>query len=79
MNSISLTKPNSGGVSQLAPEWLRIPQACAFSGLGRSTMFNLLKAGVIASKLVKTSKHNVSGCRVVSVESLRAAIEEAGI
>ena len=75
--STSFKKP-PGWVSQIAPEWVRIPQAQQISGLRRSTLFALLKKGDIASKLVKTSKHNVGGCRLVSVESLRAFIAECG-
>lgn len=79
MSSLSLKLKRLEGEASysLAPEWIRIPQACAFTGLGRSTIFTLINSGAIASKLIKTSKHNVSGCRVVSVESLRALIEES--
>lgn len=72
-----MKKTTAGGVHALVPEWVRIPEACQISGLGRSTLYALLKNGDIASKLVKTSKHNIGGCRLISVESLRAFIAEA--
>ncbi len=77
MTTTAVQKTTVGGVHALAPEWVRIPQACEISGLRRSTIYALLKNGDIASKLVKTSKHNVGGCRLISVESLRAFIAEA--
>ena len=70
IKSTSVHNACTGGVSILVREWVRVPQAQQISGLGRSTLFTLLKKGDIASKLVKTSKHNVGGCRLVSVESL---------
>ena len=77
IKSTSVHNTCTSGVSILVREWVRIPGACQISGLGRSTIYALLKNGDIASKLVKTSKHNVGGCRLVSVESLRAFIEES--
>ena len=38
-------------------------------------MYKLISSGQIASKLVKTDKHNVGGLRLVSAASLRAFIE----
>ena len=61
-----------------APEWIRVNDAVRVYGIGRSSLFNLIRDKRIASKVLKTSPHNISGLRLISVESLRALIQEAG-
>jgi len=57
------------------PEWARVPQAIAIFSIGRSTLYGLIRSGQIASRVVKSSPHHVSGIRLVNTESLRAFIE----
>jgi hypothetical protein len=75
-----LTKKQTAGGTPLlfALEWIRVNDAVRLFGIGRSSLFNLIRAKRIASKVLKTSPHNVSGLRLISVESLRALIQEAG-
>ena len=63
------------GAGDIVPEYYRVPQAVRVSGIRRSSLYKLIGSGAIASKLVKTNKHNVGGLRLVSAESLRAFIE----
>lgn len=60
-----------------APLWVRVPEAIRLFGIGRSSLFTLIRQKRIASKVLKTSPHNVSGLRLISTESLRALIAEA--
>jgi len=77
MNHITQSK-TAGGILQSAPEWIRVNDAVRLFGIGRSSLFSLIRERRIASKVLKTSPHNISGLRLISVESLRALIQEAG-
>jgi len=59
------------------PEWMRVNDAVRNYGIGRSSMFTLIRSGRIASRVLKTSVHNVSGLRLISTASLNALIEES--
>ena len=59
------------------PEWARVPQIVTLFGIGRSSLYGLIRSGQIASRVVKTSRHNISGIRLVNTESVRAFIEAA--
>lgn len=61
----------------IAPEWVRVPEACQISGIRRSSLYKLIRSGAIDSKLVRTHKDNVAGLRLISAESLRAFIAQA--
>lgn len=61
-----------------APEWIRVNDAIRLSGIGRSSLFTLIRSKRIASKVLKTNPHNVSGLRLISVESIRTYIAESG-
>ena len=49
---------------------LRIDEACEVSGLSRSTIYQCIREGTLASK-------KVAGRRVVTPEALRAFLNEA--
>lgn len=61
-----------------SPEWLRVNDAIRLFGIGRSSLFTLIRQKRIASKVLKTSPHNISGLRLISVDSLRELIKESG-
>jgi len=63
------------GVDYPVPEWARVPEIVKTFSIGRSSIYELIRSGRIASRVVKTSKHNVSGIRIVNTESVRAFIE----
>jgi predicted DNA-binding transcriptional regulator AlpA len=63
------------GAATATPEYLRVPEAIRLSGIGRSTLYSLIANGSIASRLIKTSPHNIGGLRLISTTSLRAFIE----
>lgn len=65
-------------VPSLTPEWIRVNDAVRLFGIGRSSLFSLIREKRIASRVLKTSPHNISGLRLISVESLRALIQDAG-
>ena len=60
------------------PEYLRVDQAVRLFSIGRSTLYTLLTNGSVTSRVIKTSRHNVSGIRLISTDSLRAFIESSG-
>ena len=48
---------HAGTVQQVQPEWLRYPEAERYSGLGRSTLWKLVKNNRIrAAKIVKAGR-----------------------
>lgn len=59
------------------PEWIRANDATRMFGIGRSTLMALIRDKQIKTKLIKTNFKNTSGIRLISVESIRAMIEEA--
>lgn len=52
------------------PEFLRMKQAVAFSGVGKSTLAEAIRRGELKSHLLR-KKGNVSGMRIISVAALR--------
>ncbi len=65
-NNVALTR--AANVA-LKPEWLRIPAAVGYSGIGRSSLYSLIGENKIRSAVVK-KRGNVKGIRVVSVASI---------
>ncbi len=53
----------AGTVQQVQPEWLRYPEAERYSGLGRSTLWKLVKDGHIRAakvgKAVRLSRQSL--------------------
>ena len=75
MDSTTSTIEQETGKCAIAqPKWLRIPDACRVSGMGRSLMYQHLKAGRIKSVALR-DKNKVRGIRLVNAESLDAFIE----
>jgi hypothetical protein len=58
------------------PEWLRIPDAIRFSGLGHSSLYELIKEGKIKSVCLR-KRNNIRGVRLISADSLSSLIESA--
>jgi Helix-turn-helix domain len=58
------------------PEWLRIPDAARFSGLGRSSLYELIREGKIKSVCLR-KRNNSRGVRLISADSLSSLIESA--
>jgi hypothetical protein len=65
---------NAGAIVPVKPEWLRISDACRVSGLGRSLLYQHLKAGRIKSVCLR-QRNKVRGIRLVNTDSLRSFIE----
>ena len=61
----------------LKPEWLRIPDAIRVSGIGRSSLYELIAAGRINSKCLR-KRGAIRGIRIISYDSLLAYIDAAG-
>lgn len=78
MNTDTRNQSDGNRTPLFAPEWIRVNDAIRVYGIGRSTLFTLIRKKRIASKVLKTSPHNVSGIRLLSTESLRAIIFESG-
>ena len=53
----------AGTVQQVKPEWLRYPEAERYSGLGRSTLWKLVKGGDVGAakvgKAVRINRHSL--------------------
>ena len=63
-----------GKCATAEPKWLRVPDACRASGIGRSLLYRHLKAGRIKSVALRDT-NKVRGIRLVNVQSLNAFIE----
>ena len=63
------------GAVTTVPEWARVNEISRLFSIGRSTLYQLIRTGAVASRVVKTSKYNVSGIRIINIESVRAFIE----
>ena len=59
----------------LKPEWLKVPDAVRVFGLGRSTIYNLIKANKIKS-FSKRQRGALRGTRLISYDSLVEHLEE---
>jgi hypothetical protein len=51
------------------PHWLRPAQVPYYYGLGRSTIYSLMKRGLVKSVSV-TKKNTIRGCRLISAQSI---------
>jgi hypothetical protein len=58
----------------LPVKWLRVPDAVRYSGLCRSSLYQLITAGKIKSVCVR-KRGNTRGVRLLSAESIDAFIE----
>jgi len=66
-----------GKCEPLRPQWFRIPDACAVSGIGRSLLYRHLSSGRIKSVCLR-DRNSVRGIRLVNADSLFAFIESFG-
>jgi hypothetical protein len=66
-----------GKCELLRPQWFRIPDACAVSGIGRSLLYRHLSSGRIKSVCLR-ERNNARGIRLVNADSLFAFIESFG-
>ena len=60
-------------VAALKPEFLRIPTAVIYSGLSRSTLYELMATDRLKSTVVR-KRGNTRGIRLISVDSLDAIL-----
>jgi excisionase family DNA binding protein len=60
--------------TQDPPEWLRVPEAVRRFGLGRSTIYELIRNREIKTALIR-KRGNTRGRRIISTDSLRAYVE----
>jgi hypothetical protein len=58
----------------MKPEWLRVPDAIRVSGIGRSTLYDLISSGSVKSALLR-KRGRQRGIRLISYDSLLAHIE----
>lgn len=69
MDTPTHTQPTRAANAALKPEWMRLPAAVAYSGIGRSSLYALIGENRIRSAVVK-KRGNIMGIRLVSVSSL---------
>lgn len=69
---------SSASEQELTPIWLRIGDAVRTRGIGRSTLYELIGAGRIKTRLVKARRDSIRGIRLISADSLDAYIEGEG-
>jgi len=63
-------------VAAVRPEWLRIPDATRMSGIGRSSLYELIREGKIKSVCLR-KRNGIRGIRLISADSLCSLIESA--
>jgi len=71
-NDMLTTNPleqSIGTCTPIKPEWLRLPDATRVSGLGRSTLYNLIGSGCIKSAVIR-KRGCQRGIRLISSDSL---------
>jgi hypothetical protein len=73
MNTTTTTQPISPATAALDPEWIRVPQATQWSGMGRTLINQLAVAGKIKSVSYR-QKGTSRGFRLISFPSLRAFV-----
>jgi hypothetical protein len=56
------------------PEWLRVPEAVRRFGLGRSTIYELIRSHEVKTALIR-KRGNTTGIRLISTDSLRAYVQ----
>jgi hypothetical protein len=60
-------------VTSLKPEFVRIPAAVRYSGISRTTIYELINEGRLKSTVLRR-RGNVRGIRLISLESLDAIL-----
>lgn len=77
---INLPQGLSGGTAPALPQWVRLPrdgEKETYSGLSRSSIWRMIVAGVVESKVLKNPLNPAAsrGARLVRLASLLRAIE----
>lgn len=65
---------NGHAVTAVKPEWLRLPDATRASGIGRSSLYELVKENKIKSVCLK-NRNSTRGIRLINADSLSKFIE----
>ncbi len=60
--------------SNQSPEWLRVSEACAYSRLGKATLYALINQGLIRSYSTRRPGQ-IKGTRLISFASLKEHLE----
>ena len=66
--------PTSLEITAAEAKWPRLPAACAYCGMSRAKIYQLMTEDQIKSICVR-KKGNIRGIRLISVESLDAFLE----
>jgi hypothetical protein len=61
-------------ITTLPVKWLRLPAACAYSGMSRAKLYQLMAEGQIKGISVR-KKGNLRGLRLISAESIDAFLQ----
>jgi excisionase family DNA binding protein len=64
---------STGAISPARTEWVRVPDAVRATGVGRSTLYALIKSGEIRSASIR-KRNCVRGIRLINFDSLNAYI-----
>ena len=70
------TPPVADATLNLKPEWIKVPAAVRLSGIGRSSIYELIKANRIKS-FSKRKRGSQHGSRLISYDSLVDYMETA--
>ncbi len=71
---LSAEKWSEGHSPSLKPEWLRVPDAIRTSGIGRSSLYSLIKEGKVRSVCIR-NRNSIRGIRLINSDSLSKFIE----
>ena len=66
---MDIQNESSTVIDNQKPEWLRIPQAIALFGIGRTKLYELINSKVIKSASIR-QRGQIKGTRLISFESL---------
>ena len=58
----------------LPKEWMRVKEACAYSGLSKAKLYQLIQRGLIKSVSLR-ERGMVRGTRIISYDSLKSFLE----
>jgi hypothetical protein len=74
MKTTSPIEQGVGACAPIQPEWFRLHDAIRVTGIGRSTLYQLISSGSVKSVLLR-KRGRQRGIRLISADSLRAYIE----
>ena len=73
-NWTGIEESADGSSSLLNPEWIRVADACAYSGISKPKLYQLLNRGLIKSVSLR-ERGQIKGTRLISADSLRNFLE----